>query len=251
MALLSEVDIISSLDDALMIISSGAHHHHHRHAGKSTSSTAKSLSAAAADHGPPLQPGSNTSIHASTMGAVLQPVSSDEWSSRPHRGSSVSSTSSGSLSDGSRSTAASTPDGDASRSAHISRASTIDSLSTPDNCDTTTTTTTPTAVANAAAAAIAQLDPLARDYPAPAATDGLDLDEMLARKPQKWTLGHYFHKSRAAGYNGNGGDASGSSSSPPLDDIAAGHRRKSELERAKKELLAAQEEIRQLAVGRV
>ncbi|KAL8370352.1 hypothetical protein RB595_000636 [Gaeumannomyces hyphopodioides] len=241
MALLSEADLINSLDDALMIISSGAHHHHHRHAGRSTSSTAKSLTAAAADHGPPPLPGSSQPpFHAGTMGAGLSSAS-DEWS-RPHRSSSVSSTSSGSLSDGS--TTVSTPDSDVSTSEPISRASTV-SLSI---------TTTPAAVhAYANGAITAQLDPLARNYPAPAATDRLDLDEMLARKPQKWTLGHYFHKSRAAGYNDGGGSASDPSnlSSPPLDGIAAGHRRKSELERAKKELLAAQEEIQRLAVGRL
>lgn len=34
------------------------------------------------------------------------------------------------------------------------------------------------------------IDPLSRDYPKP--TGEVNLDEMLARKPKKWTLGHYI-----------------------------------------------------------
>ncbi|KLU89334.1 hypothetical protein, variant [Magnaporthiopsis poae ATCC 64411] len=252
MALLSEADLMNSLDDALMMISSGGHHHHHRHA--------------ATTHQP--------SFHAASTAADAADMkpTSDEWS-RPYRSSSVSSTSSGSQSDNSSTTAStvpSTPDSDVSRSEPISRASTV-SLSIDSRCsdsiDSGAATTSAINPNNTVAHKIVssgatgitarrqQLDPLARNYPAPAATDKLDLDEMLARKPQKWTLGHYFHKSRAAGYNdsdnGNRGSASVPSLSSMSGDVAAGHRRKSELELAKKELLAAQEEIRRLAVGRV
>ncbi|KAJ9154880.1 hypothetical protein NKR23_g2357 [Pleurostoma richardsiae] len=80
-----------------------------------------------------------------------------------------------------------------------------------------------TATALAAVAATSHptktLDPLARQYPVPAGE--LNLDELLAREPRKWTLGHYLTTPTRE-------------VPPPVQDK---ERRAKELEAAKKELL--------------
>lgn len=73
-------------------------------------------------------------------------------------------------------------------------------------------------------------DPLLREYPKPSGQ--VDIDEMLTRPPGKWSLGHYFHKSRHVTRE--------TSLEPMLED------RKGELEEAKKQLMAARNELRQL-----
>ncbi|TLS29767.1 hypothetical protein PpBr36_00451 [Pyricularia pennisetigena] len=79
-----------------------------------------------------------------------------------------------------------------------------------------------------------QRDPLLREFPKP--PDQVDIEEMLTRPPGKWSLGHYFNKSRHA--------AKETTLKPTLED------RKGELEEAKKQLIAARNEIRQLGTRR-
>lgn len=79
-----------------------------------------------------------------------------------------------------------------------------------------------------------QRDPLLREFPKP--PEQVDIEEMLTRPPGKWSLGHYFNKSRHA--------AKETTLKPTLED------RKGELEEAKKQLIAARNEIRQLGTKR-
>ncbi|TLD23205.1 hypothetical protein PspLS_07301 [Pyricularia sp. CBS 133598] len=79
-----------------------------------------------------------------------------------------------------------------------------------------------------------QRDPLLREFPKP--PEQVDIEEMLTRPPGKWSLGHYFNKSRHA--------AKETMLKPTLED------RKGELEEAKKQLIAARNEIRQLGTRR-
>lgn len=77
------------------------------------------------------------------------------------------------------------------------------------------------------------VDPLARNFPKP--TEDVDLDEMLARKPLKWTLGHYVK------------EASAREPSKPAEDK---DRLAQDMEAKKKEMLAAKEEIRRLSASK-
>lgn len=69
------------------------------------------------------------------------------------------------------------------------------------------------------------VDPLARTFPKP--TEDVDLDEMLARKPLKWTVGHYVK------------EAAIRESSRPAEDK----------DRLAQDMEAKKEEIRRLAAG--
>lgn len=55
---------------------------------------------------------------------------------------------------------------------------------------TTTESSTSTTTSTTSPMKRNPIDPLSRDYPIPAKE--IDLDEMLARPPKKWTLGHYL-----------------------------------------------------------
>ncbi|KAI6359887.1 hypothetical protein MCOR25_006930 [Pyricularia grisea] len=79
-----------------------------------------------------------------------------------------------------------------------------------------------------------QRDPLLREFPKP--PEQVDIEEMLTRPPGKWSLGHYFNKSRHA--------AKETTLKPTVED------RKGELEEAKKQLIAARNEIRHLGTRR-
>lgn len=77
------------------------------------------------------------------------------------------------------------------------------------------------------------VDPLSRTFPKP--TEDVDLDEMLARKPLKWTLGHYVK------------EAATREPSKPAEDK---DRLAQDMEAKKREMLAAKEEIRRLSAGK-
>lgn len=77
------------------------------------------------------------------------------------------------------------------------------------------------------------VDPLARNFPKP--TEDVDLDEMLARKPLKWTLGHYVK------------EASTREPSKPAEDK---DRLAQDMQAKKKEMLAAKEELRRLSASK-
>lgn len=79
----------------------------------------------------------------------------------------------------------------------------------------------------------ADVDPLSRTFPKP--TEDVDLDEMLARKPLKWTLGHYVK------------EAATREPSKPAEDK---DRLAQDMEAKKREMLAAKEEIRRLSAGK-
>lgn len=70
------------------------------------------------------------------------------------------------------------------------------------------------------------VDPLARTFPKP--TEDVDLDEMLARKPLKWTVGHYVKEAATREW-----------SRPPAEDK----------DRLAQDMEAKKEEIRRLAAG--
>lgn len=77
------------------------------------------------------------------------------------------------------------------------------------------------------------VDPLSRTFPKP--TEDVDLDEMLARKPLKWTLGHYVK------------EAATRESSKPAEDK---DQLAQDMEAKKREMLAAKEEIRRMSAGK-
>lgn len=77
----------------------------------------------------------------------------------------------------------------------------------------------------------AQLDPLARDYPKPA--QEIDVREALARKPIKWTLGHYISEQSTA---------------EPRPKTADRETISRDLEAKKRELLQAKEDILKLSL---
>ncbi|PSS03798.1 hypothetical protein BD289DRAFT_478284 [Coniella lustricola] len=77
----------------------------------------------------------------------------------------------------------------------------------------------------------AQLDPLSRDYPKP--VHEIDVREALARKPIKWTLGHYISEQSAA------------EPRPKTTDRETISR---DLEAKKRELLQAKEDILKLTL---
>lgn len=70
------------------------------------------------------------------------------------------------------------------------------------------------------------IDPLSRNYPIPAKE--IDLDEMLARPPKKWTLGHYIKESPVR------------ETAPPVQDK---EKRALDLAAAKKDLLQGWENL--------
>lgn len=72
------------------------------------------------------------------------------------------------------------------------------------------------------------LDPLSRNYPIPAKEP--NLEEMLARPPKKWTLGHYLKENHVR-------------EAPPVQDK---EKRASELAAAKKELLEGWQNLRNI-----
>ncbi|KAF3770000.1 hypothetical protein M406DRAFT_325476 [Cryphonectria parasitica EP155] len=76
-----------------------------------------------------------------------------------------------------------------------------------------------------------QLDPLSRAYPKPA--QEIDVREALARKPMKWTLGHYFKETPTR---------------EPHAQTVDRATRALDLEAKKRELLKAKDEIRMLAL---
>lgn len=76
-------------------------------------------------------------------------------------------------------------------------------------------------------------DPLSREYPKP--TEEVDLEEMLARKPLRWSLAHYI-KERPIREPPN-----------PMDDKQRVAR---DLETKKKELLEAKEQIQKLNISK-
>lgn len=79
-----------------------------------------------------------------------------------------------------------------------------------------------------------QVDPLSRDYPKP--TEEVNVAEMLSRKPMKWSVNHYIKETAALR----------AASTPTVEDRGRAAR---ELEDRKRELLAAKEEIRRLALS--
>ncbi|KAI3393315.1 hypothetical protein diail_4448 [Diaporthe ilicicola] len=78
-----------------------------------------------------------------------------------------------------------------------------------------------------------EVDPLSRTFPKP--SEEVNLDDLLARKPLKWTLGHYVK------------EASAREPSKPVEDK---DRLAQDMEAKKKEMLAAKEEIRRLSAGK-
>ncbi|KAL1871397.1 hypothetical protein Daus18300_004764 [Diaporthe australafricana] len=78
-----------------------------------------------------------------------------------------------------------------------------------------------------------EVDPLSRTFPKP--TEDVNLDEMLARKPLKWTLGHYVK------------EAPSREPSKPVEDK---DRLAQDMEAKKKEMPAAKEEILRLSAGK-
>lgn len=78
-----------------------------------------------------------------------------------------------------------------------------------------------------------QLDPLSREYPKP--TEEPNVSEMLDRKPHKWSLGHYIKETPIRS----------PSPSPSRNDPELAAR---EMEKSKRELLEAREEIRRLSM---
>lgn len=101
-----------------------------------------------------------------------------------------------------------------------------------------TTPPTPPPPPRRSATEIVAPEPLSREFPLP--EDEPSLDELLARKPGKWSLGHYVKHARVRRglEEGDGGE-----------ELA--QQRQRELEDAKKELLRAKEEMELLVKGRM
>lgn len=78
-----------------------------------------------------------------------------------------------------------------------------------------------------------QLDPLSREYPKP--TEEINVSEMLNRKPHKWSLGYYINETPIRS----------PSPSPSRKDPELAAR---EMEKSKRELLEAREEIGRLSI---
>ena len=98
---------------------------------------------------------------------------------------------------------------------------------------TTTTSSASSRASTASQVKINPSDPLSRNYPVP--EKELDLDEMLARPPKKWTLGHYLKETPVREV-------------PP--PVQTKEKRALELAAAKKELLREWEDLRGLGNGR-
>ncbi|KAL1873452.1 hypothetical protein VTK73DRAFT_950 [Phialemonium thermophilum] len=75
------------------------------------------------------------------------------------------------------------------------------------------------------------VDVLSRQYPPP--PPEVNLDEMLARPPQKWSLGHYVKNARE-----------------PRQRTLDKEQQEREFANTKRELLAAKEQLRQMATAR-
>lgn len=122
------------------------------------------------------------------------------------------------------------------RSSIDSRTSSVDSSSSAEQAIRSSTAAAPSSPTSTSSQSSADqtgdVDPLARTFPKP--TEDVDLDEMLARKPLKWTLGHYVK------------ETSTREPSKPVEDK---DRLAQDMEARKKEMLAAKEEIRRLSVG--
>ncbi|KAK1765689.1 hypothetical protein QBC33DRAFT_560609 [Phialemonium atrogriseum] len=91
-------------------------------------------------------------------------------------------------------------------------------------------TTTSSTTSTSSQSRITPIDALSRQYPAPIRE--VSVEEMLARPPQKWSLGHYVKNAREA-------------RTPVLDKEQQGK----DFAEAKRELLAAKEQLKQLAAG--
>ncbi|KAK2605202.1 hypothetical protein N8I77_008057 [Diaporthe amygdali] len=111
------------------------------------------------------------------------------------------------------------------RSSVASGTSSVDSSSSAERALLSSTAATPSTPS--------ELDPLSRSFPKP--TEDVNLDEMLARKPLKWTLGHYVKEVPTR------------EPSKPAEDK---DRLARDMEAKKKEMLAAKEEILRLSAGK-
>lgn len=123
------------------------------------------------------------------------------------------------------------------RSSVASRTSSVDSSSSAEQAIRSSTAATPSSPSSTCSPSstgqTGHVDPLARAFPKP--SEDVDLDEMLNRKPLKWTLGHYVK------------EAATRESSRLAEDK---DRLAQDMEAKKKEMLAAKEEIRRLSAGK-
>lgn len=122
------------------------------------------------------------------------------------------------------------------RSSVASRTSSVDSSSSAEQAIRSSSAATPSSPSPTSSRSSAEqtrdVDPLARSFPKP--SEDVDLDEMLNRKPLKWTLGHYVK------------EAATREPSKPAEDKG---RLAQDMEAKKREMLAAKEEIRRLSTG--
>jgi hypothetical protein len=118
-----------------------------------------------------------------------------------------------------------------------SRTSSVDSSSSAEQAVRSSAAATPPSPSSTSFHSSANqkgdIDPLTRTFPKP--SEEVDLDEMLSRKPLKWTLGHYVK------------EASMREQTKPVEDR---HRLAQDMEAKKKEMLAVKEEMRQISAGK-
>lgn len=123
------------------------------------------------------------------------------------------------------------------RSSVASGTSSVDSSSSAEQAMRSSAAATPSSPSSSSSQCSAEqtgdVDPLSRTFPKP--TEDVDLDEMLARKPLKWTLGHYVK------------EAATREPSKPAEDK---DRLAQDMEAKKREMLAVKEEIRRLSAGK-
>lgn len=123
------------------------------------------------------------------------------------------------------------------RGSVASGTSSVDSSSSAEQAIRSSAAATPSSPSSSSSQSPAEqpcdVDPLSRNFPKPA--EDVDLDEMLARKPLKWTLGHYVK------------EVSTREPSRPAEDK---DRVAQDMEAKKREMLAVKEEIRRLSASR-
>ena len=123
------------------------------------------------------------------------------------------------------------------RSSVASGTSSVDSSSSAEQAIRSSAAATPLSPSSSSSHCPADqpcdVDPLSRNFPKP--TEDVDLDEMLARKPLKWTLGHYVK------------EVSTREPSRPAEDKG---RVAQDMEAKKMEMLVVKEEIRRLSAGK-